>query len=285
MSTQTNADLKARLAGKVAVVTGATSGIGADSVRVFAQHGLKVVFAGRRKDKGQALQTELQSAGLDVRFKQTDVAKAEELKALFEYAQATYGGVDLVFNNAGIEGTVGPISDPKTLASFDDVFNINVKAVAHSFEHAVPLLNARKGGVIISTSSVTSVLPVPTFSVYAASKAALDHLSRAAAAELASQNIQVYTINPYVFVSEMSARAGESFPGGADSMAKSLNPSNKAGTGSEIGEFVLELLAGQHSSQYSSGANIAIDAGKAHFPVAEVPAKAQAKAAAAAASQ
>eukprot|EP00730_Choanoeca_flexa_P012028 TRINITY_DN3056_c0_g1_i1.p1 TRINITY_DN3056_c0_g1~~TRINITY_DN3056_c0_g1_i1.p1 ORF type:complete len:283 (+),score=78.88 TRINITY_DN3056_c0_g1_i1:40-849(+) len=261
----------------VAIITGATSGIGHACASVFANAGYRVILAGRRSDKGQQLADDLVGKGYTVAFKQTDVSDDTQLAELFAFADKTYGRVDVLFNNAGVEGQGTPLESKNAVDQYDFVYGINVRAIVASFQHAVPLL-AKQGGVIINTSSVMSVLSGPMLAAYISSKSAVDSLSRVAAIELADKNIKVYTINPYVFKSEMSARGADLMTNSdLDAFARMFNPSGQVGKGSEVGEFLLELIEGKHDDKYQSGANIALDAGKVNFPVSEALAKAAAK--------
>ncbi|KAL6071631.1 Glucose 1-dehydrogenase [Balamuthia mandrillaris] len=259
---------------KVAIVTGATTGIGHGASIQLAKAGFKVVLAGRRQDKGQALEEELRKQGLEATFVQTDVTKEEDLKRLFDTTVAKYGALHLLINNAGT-GEWVPLDHADAAKHFDIVYDVNVKSIIRSFFFAVPLLAKNGGGLIINISSVMSVLSSPGSAVYSSSKTAVDAITRVAAAEFKDRNIKVFSINPFAFESELTDKASKQIFGEerVEELAAAFNPSGRAGKGSEIGGFVVELFSGQHDGQYESGANIAIDAGKDHYPVAEVPSR------------
>jgi 3-oxoacyl-[acyl-carrier protein] reductase len=128
--------------------------------------------------------------------------------------------------------------------------------------------------------SLSVYLQIPTYGVYSASKAAIDSLTRVAAAELAADKIQVYSINPFVFESELSDLAAH---GAADAVAAMINPTGKIGKGSDLGRFLIDLIQGALASKYASGATIAVDSGNANWPLSEAVDAINAKAAAAAA--
>ncbi|CAM9214542.1 unnamed protein product [Chrysoparadoxa australica] len=201
------------------------------------------------------------------------------MAALFETAVSTYGGVNFVCANAGIEGPLGPLADANVDEVGDLVFGINVVGCMRTMKAAIPELEKVGRGSIFVTSSVLSCLPAPNLAVYGASKAAVDSLVRSVALEVADKNIKVYSINPYVFDTEMVGRLkGEMGVSTAAELAKFSNPSGRAGKGESIAEFIIKVMAGE--TAYESGSAIACDS-DAQFPLAEVPKKAADMAAAA----
>eukprot|EP00045_Choanoeca_perplexa_P001355 m.19080 g.19080 ORF g.19080 m.19080 type:complete len:284 (+) comp10894_c0_seq1:548-1399(+) len=266
----------------VIIITGATSGIGRSAAPTFAKAGYRLILAARRTGRGNELVNELKAQGHEAIFVTTNVGKDDDVKAMIRAAESNYGRLDVIFSNAGYEGNMLPLSDPALLDTFDDVFNINVRSLMRMLPLAIPLLEKTKG-CIFATSSAGSIVGLPTLGSYAASKAALDAVVRVAAAELASAGIRVFGVNPYVFASEMGARAadimvpkldgGDSDPDALAKYAAMVNPSQTVGTGDQIASLLLELIAGKHAEVYPSGSNIAVDAGPVHFPLTEVPAK------------
>eukprot|EP00039_Didymoeca_costata_P001492 m.52929 g.52929 ORF g.52929 m.52929 type:complete len:265 (-) comp10829_c0_seq1:2116-2910(-) len=242
------------LTGKVAVVTGATSGIGLGLARNLVKHGAKVAFVGRRADKGKAVQDEL---GPNALFVQADVANDDDVKKVFNETVAKFGRVDLVFNNAAIEGSTGNVQ-AASLSDFDNVFNVNVKGPLRVIQQALPILekNGNEGGIIVNTSSVLSMLAAPGYSTYAASKAALDAYSRILAEEVKEKNIKVFSINPFVFTSEMTERLVGGDEGIAQ-MANMFNPSKVPGTPDQFGEYVVKIVQGE--TPFLPGETIAFD--------------------------
>jgi NADP-dependent 3-hydroxy acid dehydrogenase YdfG len=195
--------------GKVAVITGASSGIGEATARRLARDGARVVLAARRTDRIQALAAELGDA-LAVT---TDMRDPGQVRALIVAAVDTYGGVDVLVNNAG-QGLHVPVMD----IALDDlmaVTELNFYAPLVAMQAAVPVMRERGGGSIVNVSSGTTLM-VPTGTAgYAATKAALNMLSRVARAELADQGIAVSVVYPFVTATEFhdTLRAGKG-PGG-----------------------------------------------------------------------
>jgi len=176
-----------RLENKVAVITGAASGIGLAAARLFAREGAQVLAVDVRQapaGDGSAIVPFL-----------ADVTEEEQVAAAMEAAAARWGGIDIVIPNAGIFGQHAPIKDCP-LADFDRVLRVNVTGVVATIKHAIPHLIRRGGGAIVITSSVGAVLGNPGSVAYAASKHALTAVMKVAAVELAPFHIRVNTVNP-----------------------------------------------------------------------------------------
>lgn len=180
-----------RLHGKVAVVTGAAHGIGAAAARRFVGEGAKVVLADTSERGLRALGDEL---GDDAAAVRCDVSESGDVDAAVQRAVAAFGGLDILFNNAGI-GTGARIVDVAK-ADWDRVFAVNVGGVLHGIRAAVPALRERGGGAILNTSSVAGRCGSPGIAAYAASKAAVEALTRCAALELRDDGIRVNAIVP-----------------------------------------------------------------------------------------
>ena len=160
------------LKNKVAVITGATSGIGKATALYLGKAGVHVALGGRNEAAGQQVAQEITSSGGKAIFVKTDVTKAEEVDRLFETAVSTFGGLDIAFNNAGVE-TAAPIVDANT----DDlrkVLDVNVVGVWLSMKAAIPHLIKRGAGSIINTSSLAGRVGFPGASAYVASKFAVE---------------------------------------------------------------------------------------------------------------
>lgn len=258
---------------RTAVVTGATSGIGKAVAIYLATQEYNVVLAGRRAALGEEVVETIQAAGGQAIFCQTDVSKPSDMARLFTSAAERFGHITLVINNAGAEGTPVKLSDPGAQASYDDLMGINVRSVLTSLEHATPLLVASGGGAIINVSSGMSVMRVPETGPYTISKAALDAVTRVAAVELAEQNIDVYSLNLYVFNTEMANRFAARTGLSEAELGAKLNPSGETGRPEDVAEFILELVSGGHASRFKSGDCIALDsrkkAGLVHYALPE----------------
>lgn len=153
---------------KVVVITGASSGIGATSAKTLASNGAKVVLGARREQKLQALVNEIQANGGQATYRVTDVTKPEDLQALVALAQTEFGGVDVIFNNAGIMPS-SPISALHT-DEWNQMIDINLKGVLNGVAAVMPIFTAQKHGQIITTSSVAGIKSFTGAGVYGATK-------------------------------------------------------------------------------------------------------------------
>ena len=185
-----------RLAGKVAVVTGGASGMGLDTVMKFAAEGAKVVVADFNAQTGEAAAHEAVQQGFDVSFIRTDVASEQDIEAMCEYAVATYGRLDVLFNNAGVGGAIGPLTDT-TVEDWDYTFDVLAKGVFLGIKHGAKIMRRQgEGGSIINTASIAALSGDAGPLVYSAAKAAVLNLSKTAAVELALDHIRVNAICP-----------------------------------------------------------------------------------------
>ena len=181
-----------RLDGKVAVITGGSSGIGNASVRVFVKEGARVVFGDIQDDLGKALAEEL---GPNVIYLHADVRNESEIKALIDLAVEKFGRLDCMFNNAGFPCVGGPIDEIPT-EGFDVSMEIQFRSVFLGMKHATPIMKKQNSGSIISTASVAGLRTGFGSHVYSAAKAAIIHITRTVAMELGEFNIRVNCICP-----------------------------------------------------------------------------------------
>lgn len=187
-----------RLDGKVAVITGGGNGIGRATVLRFLAEGARVVFADLNEQTGAETLALAQQAGTDsrARFVRADVAREADVEAAIALATKDFGRLDVMFNNAGVAGAFGPITDI-TEADWDYTFDVLVKGVFFGMKHAARALKAQGGGgVIISTASIAGLSGGDGPQAYSASKAAVINLTRAVAVELAPLRIRVNAICP-----------------------------------------------------------------------------------------
>ncbi len=240
-----------KLQNKVAIVTGATAGIGLGVVEVYAEEGAKVVFCGRREDLGNSIQEDLRAKGYDVTFVKADMAKDEDIKNLFDTAVATYGKVDILVNNAGIMRML-PMVDMDVEKDWDSVIHLNLRSYFVASQHAARLMGA--GSSIINIASIGGLSGAPMLASYGASKAAVISLTRTCARELAPKGIQTNAILPGTIFSEMMPRDGE-FTASTIPMI----PMGRGGEPREIGT-VAAFLASEEAS-YICGASIVVDGG------------------------
>ncbi len=248
-----------KLTNKVAIVTGASSGIGEAAAIALANAGASVVLGARRQEQGEAVAQRIRDNGGKAIFVQTDVSKPADAQALVDKAVAEFGGLDIAFNNAGIEGTPGPITD-STEDNFDQIFDTNVKGVWSALRAQIPALKARGGGSIINTSSILGSRGVAGFSAYAASKFAVEGLTQSAALEVAKENIRVNGIAPGPIQTDMLNRA----TGGNTDGFNGIIAMGRPGTTCEISPAVVFLASDE--SSYITGHTLPIGGGaKAGF--------------------
>lgn len=243
---------------KVSIVTGGTSGIGRTTAIALAKAGSKVVIAGRRQAEGEAVVKEITQTGGEALFVQTDVSDEAQVENLVAKTVEHFGRVDIAFNNAGVEGVMGPTHE-QTVANFDHVFDINVKGVFLSMKHQIAqILKQGSGGSIINTASIAGLIALPGMNAYAASKHAVLGLTKAAALEYAPANIRVNAVSPGVIVTDMYDR----FTGGdaaTQAQFASMHPIGRAGEPREVSDTVI-FLAGEGAS-FITGQSITIDGG------------------------
>lgn len=242
---------------KVVLITGATSGIGKVSALAFAKAGAKVVVSGRREAEGQAVVSEIKAAGGEASFVKADVAVEADVEALVAKTVATYGRLDIAFNNAGVE-LGGAVVDAKE-ADYRRVFDINVWGVITSMKHEIPVMLKQGAGVIINTSSVAGHVGMAGASIYVASKHAVEGLTKAAALEYAKQGIRVNAVAPAAIETDMMNR----FTGGGNEEAlsylRSLHPIGRMGRSEEIANPVLFLAS--DAASFITGTSLKVDGG------------------------
>ncbi len=243
-----------KLNGKVAIVTGATSGMGLDTAKLFLQEGAKVVLTGRSQEKLDAIKDQLTGNYLLV---PAEASSTSDSKHLVEKTVAHFGKIDVLFLNAGIfrlEG-IGALTEE----IFDEVYNVNVKGPLFTVNEATASLN--EGASVIFNTSITNVKGFPSMAAYASSKAALRSITKTLAAEFGSKGIRVNSISPgpidtpiygkhNVAQEQINEMAG-SFP--------AMVPLGRFGEGKEVASVAL-FLASEDAS-FITGAEIPVDGG------------------------
>ena len=238
-----------KLQGKVAVITGGTTGIGLASAKLFVQEGAYVFITGRRQ---QELDEAVKAIGGNVRGVQGDVAKLSDLDRLYEII-GKKGRLDIVFANAGI-GEFSPLGSI-TEEFFDKLFNINVKGALFTVQKALPLLN--DGASIILTGSVGSVKGTPAFWVYGATKAAIRNFVRAWTVELKDRRIRSNVLSPGPTVTALVDRQP---PEAIERIASSI-PMGRMADPDEIAKAALFLAS--DDSSFVTGIELFVDGGRA----------------------
>ena len=246
-----------KLEGKVAVITGGSSGIGLATARRFALESAHIVITGRRE-------TELEAAAASIAGNVTtvagDVSRLEDMDRLYAVVKEKHGHIDILFANAGA-GTIAPLATA-TEAHFDQTFDVNVKVLFFTVQKALPLF--RDGGSIILTSSVSNVLGLPGFSAYAASKAAVRNFARAWTLELKDRKIRVNSMSPGPIDTPALATTTGLTPEQAEQAAAqfaSQVPMGRRGEPEEIAAAVTFLASDE--SSYVTGVDLAVDGGMA----------------------
>jgi len=201
-----------RLAGKVALVTGAGSGFGAGIALRFAQEGAAVIVNDLQPDGGERVSGEIRAAGGRAHFVQGDVSQGNDIRALLEAAIAQYGQLDVVVNNAGFTHRNQPMGEVSE-EEFDRIYATNVKSLYWCARHIVPHMIERRSGVFVNVASTAGVRPRPGLVWYNGSKGAMITISKTMAVELAPHGIRVNCINPVAGDTPLLARfMGEDTP-------------------------------------------------------------------------
>ena len=247
---------KKGLADKVVLITGGTSGIGRATAFALAAAGARVVFAGRREPEGALAQAAIVAAGGEARFVRADVAVEAEVKMLVKETVATYGRLDLAFNNAGLD-ILGPLSEV-TEADYRQLFDVNLWGVLAAMKHEITEMLKTGGGAIVNTSSVAGHVGAPNFGLYAASKHAVEGLTKTAALEYARRGIRVNSIAPAFIETPMVDRLVGDATDQREGLAM-LVPAGRIGRVEEVANAVLFLLS--DASHFVTGDSLRIDGG------------------------
>lgn len=246
----------ASLSGKIAIVTGGSSGIGKATAIAFAREGAKVVVASRREKEGQETVKQVQSAGSEGFFIKTDVSKETDVSAMVEKTIATYGHLDYAFNNAGIEQIPTPLVE-QTEETFDQVMDINVKGVWLCMKHQIPQMLVSGGGAIVNMSSIAGMIGAPGLPIYVASKHAVLGLTKSVALEYAKEGIRINAVCPGMIETDLLDRAF------ANQEVKerliAMHPIGRVGKPEEIAEAVVWLCSDKAS--FVTGQSLPLDGG------------------------
>jgi NAD(P)-dependent dehydrogenase (short-subunit alcohol dehydrogenase family) len=250
-----------RFSKKVVVVTGGGSGIGKATALQFASEGASVVIGNRNESKGREVVKEINDAGGNASFIQTDVTKESDVKALVDHAVSKYGKLDAAFNNAGTEGDTATIVED-TEKNFNRIFDVNVKGLWLSMKYEIEYMLNHGGGSIVNTASIAGLIGFPQHGMYTASKHAVLGLTKSAALEYGAQGIRINAVSPGTIQTEMLDRfAGET----EEEQQKtkeylmSKNPIGRIGEPKEIAGAVLWLCSEEAS--FMLGQSVTVDGG------------------------
>jgi NAD(P)-dependent dehydrogenase (short-subunit alcohol dehydrogenase family) len=203
---QTTVNPKGKFAGKVVLITGATSGIGEATARAFAKEGAIVHFCGRREALGEKILQEITAQGGRASYQKADVRSEQDVKSFIDTCVQKYGRIDIAFNNAGIESKPATIAE-RSLEEWMDLMNTNATGVFLSMKYELPHMLRQGGGVIVNNASVSGHVGFATIAPYSASKHAVISLTKVAALEYADKNIRVNSVSPGAVDTPMLRRA------------------------------------------------------------------------------
>jgi NAD(P)-dependent dehydrogenase (short-subunit alcohol dehydrogenase family) len=241
----------------VVLITGALTGIGLATGRLFASAGARVVLSGRHPDAGQALAAELQAAGAEAAFMRADVRYDGDLKALVDGTVERYGRLDIAVNNAGTDGELGPITG-LTPEVYSASFDTNVLGTLLSLKHELRVMQAQKFGSIVNVSSIYGQKGFANGSLYVASKHAIIGVTKSAALEAAPYGVRVNAVGPGPIETEMLNRVTG---GNAEAKAAFIGtvPTGRAGEPGEVAEAIRYISSAQ--ADYLTGQTIFLDGG------------------------
>ena len=251
------------LEGKVAIVTGATSGIGRRTAELFVAEGARVVFTGRREAEGKTLAAAL---GDKARFVRADATLEDDWTRVVGETLAAFGRLDALFNNAGGPAPTGSITSV-SVEGFDAAMALLVRSVLLGIKHAAPVMLRQKSGSIINNGSVAAHLAGYSSSmIYGAAKAAVNHLSKCAAMELGEHSVRVNSISPGAITTGIFAKALGMDAGKADGIAEGMKdgfakaqPIPRAGITDDIAQAAIWLASDR--SSFVNGIDIVVDGG------------------------
>lgn len=247
-----------RLEGKVAIITGAASGLGRASAIRFAREGAAVIAADLNSQGAEMLVSEIAAAGGRAVYQRTDVTSEADIKAAVERAVREYGRLDVTYNNAGVVGALGTI-ESTTEIDWDKTFAILTKAVFFGIKHSIAPMRNAGGGSIISTASIAGLTGSFRLHAYSAAKAAVINLTRTAALETGKDRIRVNCICPGVISTPL---VYEGLPGGKeglDPMLANAQAIGRAGQAEDIANMALFLASDE--AAWITGAAMVVDGG------------------------
>lgn len=241
----------------VVLITGALTGIGYATALAFAAEHARIVVSGRRDEAGHALAAELRALGAEAEYVRADVRHEEDVRSLVDRTVARFGRLDVAVNNAGTEGVIGPVTE-QTVENYAATFETNVLGTLLSLKYEMRVMLAQGHGSIVNLSSIVGTIALPGASVYAASKHAIEGLTKAAALEAAATGVRVNAVAPGPVETGMLDRVTG---GSAEAKAGFIGmiPAKRAATPEEIAQTILFLASDK--ARYITGQSIGLDGG------------------------
>ena len=249
--------------GKIAIITGATSGIGARTAELFVAEGASVVFTGRRKLEGEAVAAKI---GKQAQFIAADATSEDDWNRVIDHTIKTFGRIDCLFNNAGGPAPTGSIASVP-VAGFDAAMALLVRSVMLGMKHVAPIMMRQRAGSIINNGSIAAhQTGRSTSMVYGAAKAAVNHLSKCVAMELGEHNVRVNSVSPGAIATGILPKALGLDVNKADKLAEAMQevyakvqPIPRSGVPDDIAQCVLWLASDR--STFVNGTDIVVDGG------------------------
>jgi NAD(P)-dependent dehydrogenase (short-subunit alcohol dehydrogenase family) len=253
--------MQQRFRGKVALVTGATSGIGRETALCFGREGARVVVAGRREAQGREVVSAIEGAGGEATFVPTDVTDEASIARMVSFTLERFGRLDCAFNNAGISGEAFKLTAEHRLENWDAVIATNLTGVWLCMKYEIPAMLTSGGGAIVNNSSGYGLVGTAIGNVpYVAAKHGVIGLTKSAAIEYAVQGIRVNAVCPGWTHSEMVDPALAALPAVFDSIVTNEIPMRRIGDAVEIARSVLWLCSDE--SSYVTGHSLVVDGGQ-----------------------